>query len=144
MLAQNAMPWAVAIAAILALLIFFSQGNARPAFAATSGSQPNPSAAEMTDRFAASEARIERLASAIEILTEKLAASRAHDKVASPKIEHQATDTARSRAAVEADLEKLRQYVKDVANSVAVLDTQISDPAVLQKQIDRQKALIRP
>ena len=46
--------------------------------------------------------------------------------------------------AMEQDLGKLRQYIKDVADSVAVLDTQMSDPAVLQKKLEHQRALTRP
>jgi hypothetical protein len=45
---------------------------------------------------------------------------------------------------LERRLDRLLRYVKDVEKSIAKIDTNLSNPAVLEKVVDRQKALTRP
>jgi ElaB/YqjD/DUF883 family membrane-anchored ribosome-binding protein len=161
-LANGALSSILIVAAIVGVIALVSGLEAGPTSAARLETAPisdgapeirhASSGAELADRLAAQQEGIEHLSSKVDALAEKLAEvsavagkAAAAEKLSSMrgKAEQQVT-AARSRAAAEDDLQKLRAYIKDVADSVAVLDTQMSDPAVLQKKLEHQRALTRP
>ena len=145
-----AAPWFLAALAVVLVAVFLSRGDIHAAgVPATDPQRYSTTEPDVAARLATQEEEINRLASKVDSLAEKFAAFRAPERVGAVdaptrKLEHQPNSNAAARAAMEKDLEKLRQYVKDVSDSVALLDTQMSDPAVLQKKLEHQRALARP
>ncbi len=144
-----AAPWFIAALAVVLVAAFLSRGDTHAAAARSSEPQHySLSETDVAERLAMQQNEINRLASKVDSLAEKVTAFRVPENVgvvAAPtrKTEHHPDNDAAARAAMEQDLDKLRQYVKDVADSVAILDTQMSDPAVLQKKLEHQRALTR-
>jgi hypothetical protein len=144
---NQAMPLLVAVAASVAVIVLFSQADRHPAAAEeVPNAQSAASALDVTDRFAVQQEEIERLASKLQSVTEKLDAMSATAEGVNPvraKLGYGPATSLRSALELKNDLDNLRAYVKDVADSVAVIDAQVSDPAVLQRKLDHQRALSR-
>ena len=161
-------PWALVVAGTLGLsILVYTQ--LYPS-AEANEVKSTDRASEITQHLALQEAAINSLTSKLDNLADGLGRSLAiventssprnsirdidtgrrastaieKDKTLKKKAPHRATVSAQSRAGVEDDLDKLRTYVKDVANSVALLDAEVSDPAVLQKKLEHQKAIAQP
>jgi hypothetical protein len=135
---------ALVAAGAFGLFIFLYNGDPHLASATSTGVQITDRATEPSRQLALEAAGLDRLASKVDGLTEQIAALSASAEratAAKSTMDHHANALAQSRAGVEEDLSKLRTYAKDVADSVALIDAEVSDPAVLQKKLERQKAI---
>lgn len=133
-------PWLIAAFAIMALTVAISRGNARTGSEFPLDQYPIAAGAQIAD--GASQRGIDLLESKVDNLARKLEASRTPAKVRTPKPKEEPPEDP-SVVALGHDLEKLRQLVTDVEISISEIDSQVSDPAVLQKKLEHQKALIR-
>ena len=133
-------PWVIAAFAIVALSVAIGRGDAHTANELPLDQYRIIAGTQMAD--SAAPRGMDLLESKVDSLARKLEASQVSAKVRTRKPKEEPVEDP-SVKALGQDLEKLRQLVKDVEISVSEVDTQVSDPAVLQKKLEHQKALVR-